>query len=157
MYETPTAAVFIDPLVPADNEAFWQFADARVAACGGARVLVTIPWHQRSKVDTSARYGASADPPPQVVPVPIAGADETMYWLPDAAALVPGDRLIDLGAGLQVCPDSWLEYLGTGLTEAGLRAALAPLADLPVERILLSHGDPVLSGAGEALRRALAG
>ena len=157
LYETPTAAVFIDPLVPADGEAFWQFADARVEACGGARVLVTIQWHERSQAQVAARYGASAEPPPQVVPVPIAGADETMYWLPDAAALLPGDRLIDLGAGLQVCPDSWLEYLGTGLTQAGLRAALAPLADLPVERIVLSHGDPVLSGGGEALRRVLAG
>ena len=33
---------------------------------------------------------------------------------------------------------------------------LAPLLDLPVERVLTSHGDPVLSGGREALARVLA-
>jgi hypothetical protein len=37
-----------------------------------------------------------------------------------------------------------------------LRAALAPVLDLPVERVLLSHGEPVVAGGAAALRRALA-
>ena len=33
---------------------------------------------------------------------------------------------------------------------------LAPLLELPVERILTFHGEPVLSGGREALARVLA-
>jgi hypothetical protein len=36
-----------------------------------------------------------------------------------------------------------------------VRAALQPLLELPVERILLTHGEPVLAGARGALARAL--
>jgi hypothetical protein len=37
-----------------------------------------------------------------------------------------------------------------------LRAALAPLVELPVERVLVSHGEPVLENGHAALSRALA-
>jgi hypothetical protein len=36
-----------------------------------------------------------------------------------------------------------------------MRAALRPLLDLPIELILVSHGEPVLAGGREALARAL--
>jgi hypothetical protein len=65
---------------------------------------------------------------------------------------VPGDRLIGDGrGGLRMCPQSWLE-----LPLAALREELRPLRDLPLDRVLVSHGEPVLSGAPEALRAALA-
>jgi hypothetical protein len=70
--------------------------------------------------------------------------------------LVPGDRLLgDEAGGVRVCPDSWLGYLKPGLTGAELRVTLQPLLDLPVERVLTSHGEPVLTGGREALARAL--
>jgi hypothetical protein len=37
-----------------------------------------------------------------------------------------------------------------------LRAALAPLLDLPVEQVLVSHGEPVLENGREELVRAFA-
>jgi hypothetical protein len=158
LYEAPQAAVFIDPLVPPDAAGFWRWAGERVAACGGkAAVLITIHWHRRSGPEVVQRFGASLDPPSGVVRYDVPGADETMFWLPRAAALVPGDRLVDLGQGLQVCPDSWLGYLENGLTGEELRAGLRPLADLSVERIVLSHGEPVLHGGRDALAAALNG
>jgi hypothetical protein len=40
-------------------------------------------------------------------------------------------------------------------TPDGLRAALRPALDLPVEMVLVSHGEPVLRGGRRVLARAL--
>jgi hypothetical protein len=80
-----------------------------------------------------------------------------MVWLEEHGALVPGDRLIGDGAGgVRLCPPSWLNYLRTKITVAELRDALAPVRDLPVEMVLVSHGDPVLRDGARAIERALA-
>jgi hypothetical protein len=79
-----------------------------------------------------------------------------MVWLPGARALVPGDRLLgDEHGGLRLCPPGWLRYLSPGLSQAELREALRPLLDLPVELVLVSHGEPVLGDGRAALERAL--
>ena len=80
-------------------------------------------------------------------------AEEVVYWLPGAAAVVPGDTLVGSEGGVALCPESWLDGRG-GLTQ--LRRDLAPLLDLPVERVLTSHGSPVLAGGLEKLAHALA-
>jgi len=54
--------------------------------------------------------------------------------------------------GLRMCPESWLP---TATTHADLASSLAPLLDLPIERVLVSHGHPVLDGARAALAAAL--
>ena len=54
-----------------------------------------------------------------------------------------------------MCPESWLRHLG-GYTQEDLRAGLRPLLDLPVEMVLVSHGEPVLRDGRAALERALA-
>jgi hypothetical protein len=61
----------------------------------------------------------------------------------------------DRPPGLRICPESWLRQLG-GYTQEDLRAGLQPLLDLPVEMVLVSHGEPVLRGGRAALERALA-
>jgi hypothetical protein len=82
------------------------------------------------------------------------GAAETMYWLPEVRTLVPGDRLLGApGGGVRLCPESWLYWVKVDLN--GLRSLLEPLLELPIERVLVSHGEPVLSGGHEALRRCL--
>ena len=57
------------------------------------------------------------------------------------------------GGGLRVCPQPWLGYLPGGLTVAELRDRLRPLLDLPVELVLVSHGEPVLAAGGRGARR----
>jgi hypothetical protein len=41
------------------------------------------------------------------------------------------------------------------MSQSQLRKALRPLLDLPVEMVLVSHGEPVLSSGREAIVRAL--
>jgi hypothetical protein len=85
---------------------------------------------------------------------------EVAYWLPRQRAVVVGDVLLGAGAKphatdepLRLCPERWLEKA----THDDLRESLAPLLELPVVRILVSHGEPVLRGGGRALATVLAG
>ncbi len=158
-YESSDAFVLVDPFVPAD---LWPVLDEHVRRHGRrVVVLTTVRWHRRSRDEVVARYGAStsrarAALPPGVETIVIRGAGEAMVWLPERRALVPGDRLLgEAGGGLRLCPPSWLRYLGSGLTAEGLRDALRPLLELPIELVLVSHGEPVLGDGREALERAL--
>src|SRR5258708_39655932 len=82
------------------------------------------------------------------------GSRETMFWLPEHRTLVPGDRILGApGGGLTLCPESWLYWVRVDRAE--LRTLLKPLLDLPIERGLVSHGEPVLSRGTEALCRCL--
>ncbi|MGL6280566.1 MAG: MBL fold metallo-hydrolase, partial [Gaiella sp.] len=113
------------------------------------------------------RYGArtvrpadhGAPLPVGVVGVPTPTADEVVYWLAGGRAVVPGDTLLGDGeGGVRVCPADWLD--GDGVTDATVVALveeLRPLLGLPVERVLLSHGPPVLTDGLAALSRALDG
>jgi hypothetical protein len=160
----PVGVAFIDPLLPQeDREAFWAEVDALVAGAARVWVLTTIQFHRRNRDDFAARYDAStsrarAQLPEGIEPIPIQGAGETMFWLPAHRALVTGDRIMGDGqGGLRMCPESWLGYLGSGIDLDGLREGLAPLLELPVEAVIVSHGEPVLEDARTALRRAIRG
>jgi hypothetical protein len=163
-YEAPDALLLVDPLVPKDRSDLRGELDALVARHGKPVVIVTtLQFHRRSRDELADRYDASTSRakknlPRNVETIVIQGAGETMVWLPKAQALIPGDRLLgdDEGGGVRLCPDSWLRYLPTGMRQAELRQALRPLLDLPVELVLVSHGEPVLSGGREAIARALA-
>jgi hypothetical protein len=156
-YEAPEALVLIDPLVP---DELWPPLD-RLAEGRRVAVLTTIGFHRRSRDAVAQRYGASTSRAKKTLPkgvetLPIRGAGETMIWIPEHGALVPGDRILGgRDGGLRICPDSWLRYLASGMTGEELRAALRPLQELPIELVLVSHGEPVLAGAREALARAL--
>lgn len=158
-YAGPDAFVVVDPLV---DDSTWPVLDELVAAHRSpVAVLTTIRWHERSGAAIVARYGGSRTPPTGVRAIPIEGGDETMFWIAEHRALVPGDRLLgDDGQTIRVCPDSWLGYierdLGWKATGAGVRDGLRPLLDLPIELVLVSHGQPVLTGGRAALAQALA-
>jgi hypothetical protein len=82
---------------------------------------------------------------------------ETIFWLPQPGALVVGDRIVGTEdrRGLRLCPASWLRYLPSAITAQDLRGLLRPLLQLPVQLVLVSHGEPVLAGGHDALARAL--
>jgi hypothetical protein len=161
----PGALVVVDPLVPAgEEEPFWAAMDALVARHGPrVAVLTTIQWHGRSRGAFVERYGATTSRAKAALPagvrtVPVRRAGEVMVWLEEHRALVPGDRLIGDGrGGVRMCPPSWLRYLGSGMGSDGLRDALAPVRELPVEMVLVSHGEPVLRDGARAIERALTG
>ncbi len=156
-YAAGDALVLIDPLVP---DELWAELDRLVEQHGPrVAVLTTIGWHRRSRDAVVERYGATTSRARKALPrgvetIPLRGFGETMVWLPGPRALVPGDRLLGNG-GLRLCPESWLRYLSGKPTLDQLRQALLPLLDLPLELVLVSHGEPVLERGREALARAL--
>jgi hypothetical protein len=161
-YEAPDALALIDPLVPANRSDLRDELDALVRRHGQrAAILTTLRFHRRSRDDLAARYGASTSRAKRTLPnavetVQIRGAGETMVWLPAHGALIPGDRLLGTDSGdLRLCPESWLRYLPGKMTHRELREALRPLLDLPVEMVLVSHGEPVLRRGREALELVL--
>jgi glyoxylase-like metal-dependent hydrolase (beta-lactamase superfamily II) len=164
LFDSPDATVLIDPLLPREDDRFLEHLDRHVERRGlPVAILTTIKWHRRSRDELAQRYGAQTSRardrlPAGVEAKPIRGAGETMFWLPDHRALVPGDRIMGArSGGLRLCPKSWLEYLPSASRPslADLAARIRPLLDLPIEMVLVSHGDPVLSGGREALARAL--
>jgi hypothetical protein len=159
--ESPEAIVVIDGQLPSDPDDLWAALDARVDA-RPVHALTTIQWHRRSRDALVERYGAStsrarAALPAGVEPFRARGAGETMFWLPAHRTLVPGDRLLGApGGGVRLCPESWLRYLPSPPSLAELADALRPLLGLGVERVLVSHGEPVLARGHQALAEALA-
>ena len=161
-WEADDAVVLVDPLVPtddADRQTFLDALDRDVERVGlPVAILLTSEWHGRSQAELAARYDAHVVTPPVIdgLPAGVAGAvlpEEVVYWLPAPRTLVPGDTLLGSAAGLTLCPASWFEDRG-GIDE--LARALEPLLELPVERVLTTHGPPVLSDGHAALARALA-
>jgi hypothetical protein len=161
-YAARDALVLVDPLVPLDRAELQKELDELVRGHGQPVViLTTLQFHRRSREELASRYDASTSRAKKSLPegvetIQIRGAGETMVWLPERRALIPGDRLLggDRG-GLRLCPESWLRYLPSKMNQAELSKALRPLLELPVEVVLVSHGDPVLSGGRQALAGAL--
>jgi hypothetical protein len=156
--EVDGGIALIDPLVPAEDagrEQFWRALDSDAERLGAPLVLVTCSDHGRSSAEIVERYGAAGRSVRDVVGVQLirtARYDESVYWLEPYRALVAGDVLIgDEAGGVRVCPDDWLDK---GTRDA-VWASLRPLLELPVERVLVSHGEPVLAGGRAALARAL--
>lgn len=162
-YEAPDALLLVDPLVPADRSDLHRELDALVRRHGRrVAILTTLRFHRRSREELALRYAASTSRAKKALPegvetIPIRGARETMVWLPEHRTLIPGDRLLGAdGGGLRICPESWLRYLPSKMGRAQLCETLRPLLELPVELVLVSHGEPVLSAGREAIAEAIA-
>jgi glyoxylase-like metal-dependent hydrolase (beta-lactamase superfamily II) len=160
--------VLIDPLEPPPEV---RSAD---------HVFVTVYWHGRSTGDVDAKHvwapSRSAQPlrnraiavtdvlragddlPGGIRAFQTARSAEVVYWLPDQDGLAVGDVLLGAGAKprptaepLRLCPEGWLGKQ----THDDLRRSLQPVLELPLERVLVSHGQPVLNGGKHWLGAAL--
>jgi hypothetical protein len=158
LYEAPHTVVLFDPLLPRDErESFLERLDVLIAG-RPVSVLTTIRWHRRDREELAARYRANSSRAWNAVPSgveqkPLRGAGETVYWLRGAASLLFGDRLLGEEGGVRLCPESWLQR--ERVDRAGLAHLMHPLLELPVERLLISHGEPVLRDGRAALARAI--
>jgi glyoxylase-like metal-dependent hydrolase (beta-lactamase superfamily II) len=157
--ETRDGLVLIDPLDPPDE------------VRSPAHVLISVFWHGRSTRDLDAErvwaptrstqplrnrgidvtdpFRAGDDLPGGIQAFQTPRVSEVVYWLPEQRAVAVGDVL--LGSPLRLCPERWLGKP----THDDLRESLRPLLDLPVERVLVSHGEPVLNGGRAALEQVL--
>ena len=152
-YEAPGATVLIDPLVPPERERFFEALDRDVERRGlPVSILLTVAWHARDSAELAERYSTLSATPATVVPFAVSDVDETLWWLPEHRTLVAGDVLVGSARGIAVCPESWLDGRSS---PASIRAVLMPLLGLPIERLLVSHGEPALENGHAALAAAL--
>ena len=168
---TPDATLLLDPLVPAEDEQrFWQWLDDEVER--GERpvaVLLSRAGHFRSSQEIHDRYGASVYgherarqrlDPPRGFHALVPGSDlpggvvalrsraiydETPLFFPSHGALAVGDLVVSVGGELRVW---WVAE-----DEADEREyhqehvpSLREWLDLPIEHVLVSHGDYVTGG-----------
>ena len=144
-------------------------------------VLLTVFWHGRSTkelepkrvwahtrsaqplrnrgVDVTDPFTAGGELPGGLRAFQTARVNEVVFWLPDQRAVAVGDVLLGAGAKpqatderLRLCPERWLGKA----THTDLRESLRPLLALPVQRVLVAHGKPVLRAGKRALERVLA-
>jgi hypothetical protein len=165
--ELPDAIVLVDPLVPADGEAaFWEALDRDVERSGRpVHVLLTVHWHERSVETVLERYGATLWRPEETGELPagveaivVEGADwkEAAFFLRPFEALVIGDLLIGSNGGIEL-PLKWFPVAEQDWVRKELKPYLrSQLRELPIELVLVSHGEPVLENGRAALERALA-
>jgi glyoxylase-like metal-dependent hydrolase (beta-lactamase superfamily II) len=154
-YEAPDAVVLIDPLVPAgEEEDFLAHLDRDVEQLGlPVSILLTAAWHARSAAMLRERYDATDRIPDSVERYSIEGAPEEQlaYFIRPHRALVVAEVFVGDGrGGLALSPSPALE------DRDALDRSLRAIAELPVELVLVSHGEPVLEDAKARMTEALA-
>ena len=166
--ELPDALVMVDPLVPQDEEdRFWEALDRDVERVGKpVHVLLTVHWHERSVAAVLDRYKATLWRPEEKGTLPagvhaevVKGSDwvEALFFLEPHRALIAGDLLIGKAGGGIELPVGWFPKGEQDWAKQELKPELRKrLAELPVELVVVSHGEPVLEDGAAALERALA-
>jgi glyoxylase-like metal-dependent hydrolase (beta-lactamase superfamily II) len=166
--ELPDALVMVDPLVPQDEEdRFWEALDRDVERVGKpVHVLLTVHWHERSVATVLDRYKGTLWRPEEKGKLPagvhaevVKGSDwvEALFFLEQHRALIAGDLLIGKDGGGIELPVSWFPKGERDWAEQELKPELRKrLGELPVELVVVSHGEPVLEDGAAALERALA-
>jgi glyoxylase-like metal-dependent hydrolase (beta-lactamase superfamily II) len=158
-YETDDEVVLIDPFLPPDGE-FDPHGKP-------VSVLLTQGAHYRGTADFVERYDASVWTPPRAVwrkiPNP-ATTDElprgveaieldgepqqVVFFIREHATLVTGDVLSGTGGVFHVFVDE--------ADRERLLPSLEALADLPIERVIIPHGDAVMTDGAARIRAAVA-
>lgn len=152
-YQAPDAVVLIDPLLPrGEEDEFFEYLDRDVERAGRpVVVLLTAHWHERDAPILRGRYEAEERIPDGVEVYAIKGAPEEQlaYFIRPHRALVVAEIFMGENGGLRLCPSPAL------IDRAALDTSLQSLLELPVDRVLPGHGEPVLENGLEAMRSAL--
>jgi glyoxylase-like metal-dependent hydrolase (beta-lactamase superfamily II) len=171
--------VLVDPLLDGEDDA--TLATLESQASGSVRILITMPYHVRSSELISSRLRARRDVAiyghagcasrlgdrsgftALEGGETIAGGirvhsfgsprrNELPFELPSHRAIAFGDVVIETGTGdLRV----WAQGTATQTWwDERFIPTLRPLAELDVQRVLVTHGAPVLKGGAKALTSA---
>jgi glyoxylase-like metal-dependent hydrolase (beta-lactamase superfamily II) len=165
-YRARETAVLIDPLVArGEDAAFWHFVDGLALP---VEVLLTASWHRRDAQTVAERCGTTvwaherardrldfptrSDSLPEGVEAFTPDGDrqgQVAFYLPEHEALVVAEFFMGTGDGLRLCPSPALRDL------EAFHRSLRTLLDLPIERVLVAHGDPVLADGRRRIAEAL--
>ncbi|MDQ5831439.1 MAG: hypothetical protein M3550_00065 [Actinomycetota bacterium] len=174
--------LLIDPLLPEDGAAVLGLVDEILT--DRLTLLVTIPYHVRSaeviwrryrkQAETTIRGHAAAakrledrsgfreidpaDELPGGVTAHRIGKprrQETPLHLPSHDALVFGDAVAEVDGRLRVWSDRRVDDKVERFYRERFNPTLQPLLDLDFDRVLVTHGQPVMKDGPKALRSAL--
>ena len=180
--EAEDELLLIDPLLPADGDEAVSGLLERLAGGRAVHVLITIGYHVRSGEELVERYDGTLWGPPtcasrlrrpsrlrKLEPGTPGPAGATAYaigkpvraerplWLPSHRAVAFGDAVVMTPEGeLRMWCQPLLDDKRRRFYRERFAPTLAPLAELPVERVLVTHGEPVLHDGAAALQAALA-
>jgi hypothetical protein len=167
-------ALLIDPLLPEDDGEVLE----RLDVLAPKAILITIPYHTRSAEPLSERYGATIHGHRAVAKrlrrtTRLAALDnlpggarayaigrprryETPIHLPSHRALAFGDALVTTPEGeLRLWENDPVTDERARWYRERFVPTLEPLRELELDRILVTHGEPVLRDGAAALERAL--
>jgi hypothetical protein len=174
--------LLIDPLLPPDPEPVVKVLDRAVGQ--RVAILVTIPYHVRSSEELWRRYRKDAETTihghracakrlddksgfSEIEPgVPLPGGVtahrigkprryEMPLHVPSHDALVFGDAVIEWLGEVRVWATDKVDAKVERFYRERFNPTLEPLLDLGAENVLVTHGQPVMGGGTDALRRAM--
>jgi glyoxylase-like metal-dependent hydrolase (beta-lactamase superfamily II) len=175
--------VLVDPLLPPEPDPVLDLIESRLGE--RLTILITIPYHVRSSAEIRQRFrgqvettiwghkacrkrlsedaGFRAFEPGGELP---AGASayrigkprryETPLLLPSHKALVFGDAVVEVEGELRVWSSERVDAGVARFYRERFNPTLEPLLELDVERVLVTHGEPVLGDGRKRLEEALA-
>jgi glyoxylase-like metal-dependent hydrolase (beta-lactamase superfamily II) len=172
--------VIVDPLLDDDDDP--ALGELEQRASGDVRILITIPYHARSaelvwrrlggkghatiygharcarRLTDSSGFqavtggdtiaggiGAHSIGKPRRMEIP--------FELPSHRALAFGDAVVETGRGTLRVWKQW-DTVSADWYEQEFLPTLRPLAELDVDRVLVTHGAPVLKDGARALKKA---
>jgi glyoxylase-like metal-dependent hydrolase (beta-lactamase superfamily II) len=170
--------LLIDPLLPEDEAPVLDLLD-RLAQGRTTSSLITIGYHVRSAEQLAERYGGRIYGPPTCAkrlrnaellsedPNGPAGTrayaigkprrSERPIWIPSHKALAFGDALVANPDGnLRVWVQDPVDDKLRRFYRERFNPTLDPLLELPVEHVLVTHGDPVVGDGAAKLKEAVA-
>jgi hypothetical protein len=174
--------LLIDPLLPDDSGPVFGLVDDILA--DRLVVLVTIPYHVRSAEEIWRRYRRQAETtihghagaakrlsdtsgfreidPDAELPGGVTAhrigkprRQEMPLHLPSHRALVFGDAVAEVDGSLRVWADRKIDQKVERFYRERFNPTLEPLLELDFERVLVTHGQPVMKDAKDELRAAL--
>jgi hypothetical protein len=174
--------LLIDPLLPPDPEPVLRTIEGALQK--RLAILVTIPYHVRSSEELWRRYANDAETTirghractkrledrsafEEIEPgVPLPGGVtahtigkprryEMPLHVPSHDALVFGDAVAETGGRLVVWATDRIDAKVERFYRERFNPTLKPLLELDFERVLVTHGQPVMKAGKKALRSAL--
>ena len=174
--------LLLDPLLPPEPEAVLNLLDELAGA--QVAILITVPYHVRSAEELWRRYRDAADTTiwghpaaakrlgdrsgfrviDPTTPLP---SGVSAYWIgkprrhemplyvPSQRALVFGDAVVEVEGDLRVWASERVDERQARFYRERFNPTLEPLLELDLERVLVTHGRPVLSGGRAKLEAAL--
>ena len=177
--------LLIDPLLPEDETEASKVLGTLDGAVGQrVAILISIPYHVRSSEELWRRYRKDAEVTIHGHPaaakrlksrsafnaiepgVPLPGGvtahaigkpkrHETPFHLPSHDALVFGDAVAEHGGALRVWAADKVDAKVERFYRERFNPTLEPLLELPFDAVLVTHGQPVMEGGKQALKKAL--